>query len=73
MQSENQREELERGLLEVVDFYRGLILDMVEQELGGTDNWSFLRSRLLKAMGDRGLVGRLREVIGTVLRKGGVQ
>jgi hypothetical protein len=30
MTSENQKERLERGLLEVVDFYRGLILDMVE-------------------------------------------
>jgi hypothetical protein len=60
---QNQKNRLEDRLLEVIDFYRGMILDMTEQELAGTDNWSFLRSRLLKAMGDRGLVGRVREVL----------
>lgn len=53
----------ERSLLEVVDFYRGLVLDMVEQELAGSKSWPYLRARLLKALGDRGLVGRLSEVI----------
>ena len=67
MYSEKQTERLERGLEEVVDFYRGLILDMVEQELGAGDNWPFMRGRLLKALGDRGLVGRLREVIAVEL------
>ena len=63
MKNKNIKRDLERGLLEVLDFYRGLILDMIEQELGGTDNWPFLRGRLLKALGDRGLVGRMTEVI----------
>jgi hypothetical protein len=54
---------LERRLLDVIDQYRSMILDPVEQELGHTANWSFLRSRLLKALGDRGLAGRIREVI----------
>jgi hypothetical protein len=73
MKPETQKENLERGLLEVVDFYRGLILDMIEQELGGSANWPFLRGRLLKALGDRGLVGRMKEVIGVELNKGGAQ
>lgn len=71
MHSEKQKARLEKGMLEIVDFYRGLILDMVEQELGGDSNWSFVRGRLLKAMGDRGLSGRLREAIQTELGKGG--
>jgi hypothetical protein len=52
-------------LLEVVDFYRGLILDAVEQEIGRSDNWTFVRARLLKALGDHGLVGRIRQILTT--------
>lgn len=54
---------LENRLLEVIDHYRSMILDPVEQELGDSPSWKYLRSRLLKAMGDRGLAGRVREVL----------
>lgn len=54
---------LEHRLLDAVDFYRGLILDSVEQELGDGDTWTFTRGRLLKALGDRGLTGRIREIL----------
>jgi hypothetical protein len=56
---------LENTICEVVDFYRGFVLDTVEQEIGGSSNWLFIRARLLKALGDRGLIGRIREVIQT--------
>ena len=61
--TEVQKNRLEQGLLEVIDFYRGIILDAVEQNFGGDDDWPFLRKRLLKALGDRGLSGRITEII----------
>ena len=66
-----QKERIEGQLLEVVDFYRGLILDIVEQELGCTDNWTFVRSRLLKTLGDRGLVGKIKELLSKEFGNGG--
>ncbi len=56
---------LERDLLSVVDQYRSFIIDPIEQELGKSKNWNYIRSRLLKALGDRGLAGRIREVLDT--------
>jgi hypothetical protein len=55
--------ELQRQLLEVVGFYRGILLDSVEQALGEDANWKHVRSRLLKCLGDSGLEGRIREII----------
>lgn len=69
--TETKKDRLERGLLEILDFYRGLVLDTVEQELGGDGNWQFVRARLLKAFGDRGLAGRIRELLAVEL--GGAQ
>ncbi len=63
MAIENQKQRLERHLIETVDYYRGLCLDLAEQQFGGTDEWPFVRARLLKLWGDRGLTGRLIEVI----------
>ena len=63
MQKPINKEQLERRLLDVVDQYRSMILDPIEQEVGQSPNWSYLRSRLLKALGDRGLAGRIREVL----------
>ena len=51
--------EIQTRILEIMDFYRGVILDAVEQEIGESSQWPFLRSRLLKALGDRGLVGKV--------------
>ncbi|MGZ3781533.1 MAG: hypothetical protein ACXVCY_12850 [Pseudobdellovibrionaceae bacterium] len=72
MQSENLKTRLEKGTLEMVDLYRGIILDTVEQEVGTSSNWQFIRTRLLKALGDRGLAGRLCELIAIELEKGGI-
>jgi hypothetical protein len=64
---------LERSLLEVVSFYRGLVLDMVEHEVSGRETWPATRSRLLKALGDRGLAGRIQEVLNTEFSSGGAE
>jgi hypothetical protein len=50
-------------LLEAIGLYRGFILDSVEQELSDSPRWTYLRSRLLKCFGDRGLEGRIKEII----------
>ncbi len=55
--------QLERQLLEVIDLYRSMIIDPIEQEMGDSPNWQYIRSRLLKALGDRGLSGRIREIV----------
>ena len=57
------KSQLERQLLEVVDLYRSMIIDPIEQEMGDSPNWQYIRSRLLKALGDRGLSGRIREIV----------
>jgi hypothetical protein len=47
-------------LTESYNFLREAILDLVEQELGDTSpRWPFLRSRLLRYLGDGGFGGRL--------------
>jgi hypothetical protein len=63
MQSTVTKERIESRLIEVVDQYRSMIIDPIEQEIGSSPNWPYLRSRLLKALGDRGLVARIREVV----------
>ena len=63
--TENKKDRLERVLMDVIDQYRSMIMDPIEQELGESPNWKYLRSRLLKALGDRGLSGRVREILNT--------
>lgn len=49
---------------ETFGFYRGLILDLLEQELGDDKNWSFIRSRILKILSpDRGLEHKILEIL----------
>ncbi len=63
MNHSNQVDNKSREIFETVNFYRGLILDLIEQELSESKNWSYVRSRLLKALGDKGLEGRLRSIL----------
>ncbi len=63
--------ELERAL-QIVDYYRSIVMDIVEQELGSASNWQFLRGRLLNALGDKGLSGRLRELLATEFDGGSI-
>lgn len=50
-------------ILEALDYYRGIILDAVEQEFGHSESWPRVRSRLLKALGDRGLSNRIQIIL----------
>lgn len=59
----NQKQRLEKQLLDAVDQYRSMVLDPVEQELGHTACWPHLRRRLLKVFGDRGLSSRVQEIL----------
>jgi len=52
----------ERRLLDALAYYRGLILDSVEQEIGDSPRWKLLRSRLLKYLGERGLEAQIKEI-----------
>ena len=50
-------------VIETINFYGGLILDLVEVEMCESKNWSAVRSRLLRLLGDKGLEGRVREIL----------
>jgi hypothetical protein len=39
------------------------VMDDCELELGDSPRWKFLRSRLLKIFGERGLQGRILEIM----------
>lgn len=47
----------------IVQQIRDLILADVELEIGDSPRWPHVRSRLLKYLGDRGLEGRIVEVL----------
>jgi hypothetical protein len=57
-----KHDELCEKTAEIIDFYRGLILDAIEDDVT-PDQWKRLRPRILKALGDRGLDGKMREAI----------
>lgn len=49
-------------LREAIAFCRSIVLDSVELELGEHVCWPQLRTRLLRAFGERGLEGRMLEI-----------
>jgi hypothetical protein len=54
---------LTEALLEAAADCRAKCIDATEQELSESPRWQPLRSRILKYFGDRGLEGRLREIV----------
>lgn len=62
---------LEEKILKAVEETRPLILDPVELVVGEGVNWKFLRTRLLKELGDRGLVGRVKRIFDEEHKKQG--
>jgi hypothetical protein len=54
--------ELANRAKELIDFYRGLVMDAVEADCE-PKQWKQLRSRILKVLGDRGLEGKMIEMI----------
>lgn len=62
-----QCEVLKQKLMAAIDEYRPAIMEPVEQALIGSSTWNYLRGRLLNALGDRGLAGRIREILNAEL------
>ena len=58
-------ERIEREIIESISFYRGMTLDAVELLFSDPDcpQWRKLRKQLLKIFGDRGLEGRVLEIL----------
>lgn len=57
-------EETQQQITETFCFYRGLIIDLFEQEVGTDKNWPFIRSRLLKILSpDRGLEAKIIAIV----------
>lgn len=49
---------------QTINFYRGLMLDLFEQELSDHAKWPFIRSRLLKILSpQRGLEAKIMSII----------
>lgn len=64
MQNENsQLERIKRNCLDAVSSCRGGVMDTFELELGDSPNWGAIRARLLRVFGDRGLAGRITEIL----------
>jgi len=66
-----QIDRIKRNLIDAANSCRGSVLDTFEVECGENPNWQMLRSRLLRAFGDRGLIGRIIEIIDTELAGNG--
>lgn len=47
-----------------VSICRREVLSLLEAVYGGTQQWSFIRSRVLTLLGDRGLEGRIIGILG---------
>jgi hypothetical protein len=62
LQSVN-RAQLQNRLFQCVDQARPIILDSVEQALGDSPSWKFVRGRLLKALGESGMLGQFQEIL----------
>ena len=59
---ENKTEKFQ--IQETFSFYRGLIMDLLEQDYGTQTNWQFVRNRLLKILSaNRGLEGKIIEIL----------
>lgn len=63
--------EIRDRLLAIVDLYRGMVLDSIQLELQESPNWPQIRSRLLKLLGDRGLVGQIKSQFNADITSGG--
>ena len=46
-----------------INYYRGQVLDLVEQELIDSPKWPYMRNKLLKIFGDRGLEEKITSVL----------
>jgi hypothetical protein len=51
-------------LFQAIDLARTAIIDTVALELEDNPHWESVRNRLLRIMGDRGLEGQVRSLLG---------
>lgn len=49
--------------IRALGFYRRLIIDSLEQDLIDSPNWKYVRGRVLRALGENGLEGQLRNIL----------
>ncbi|QLY25691.1 hypothetical protein [Bdellovibrio sp. KM01] len=64
MRDTQHEEETQKQITETFCFYRGLIMDLFEQEIGSDKKWPFIRSRLLKILSpDRGLEAKIIAIV----------
>jgi hypothetical protein len=68
-----EKSRLERNVLDAVDLCRAGVLDTFELELGDNTNWQSIRARLLRSFGDRGLVGRIHEIMESEFKGGSLE
>ena len=61
----NQTTQLEE-ILEEISRCRTRVMDDCELELGDSPRWKFFRSRILKVFGQRGLEGKVSEIMAPV-------
>ena len=50
-------------LSQAIEDCRSRTLDSVEQEVAQSERWPILRSKILKFFGERGLTGRVQEIL----------
>ena len=46
-----------------INYYRGQTIDTIEQEMSGSPKWPYVRNRLLKIFGDRGLEEKVLSIL----------
>jgi hypothetical protein len=56
-------EQIQKNILNEVRICMARVMDDCELEMGESPRWKFLRSRLLKMFGDRGLEGKINQII----------
>jgi hypothetical protein len=58
-----KRESIQRQMLDAVRTCQAGVMDTFELEFNNSPNWQSVRSRLLRSFGDRGLSGRIIEIL----------
>lgn len=57
------RTDQEYEVVKTVDFYRGLIMDLLEFKLKERKDWTEIRRQMLKLLGNNGLEQKLRSIV----------
>jgi hypothetical protein len=60
------KQQIINEILYEVAHCRTRVMDDCEIELGSSPGWKFFRSRLLKIFGERGLEGKISEIVNSI-------